>query len=604
MKCAMVERADVRTLRTLHMRIVLISSVAMILLIAPRTAGAADEMCGSATVWASPSVVNYQTVIRGADKHRSQPNFTVFIELPDGSAANIDPGSITLNGVPVLPEPSGVGDENGNGVDDLMVKSERSALANSNGLVRVAGKTISGSCFAGETVIEILCVAVERSDYFIDFTTSSMPDAQFNGLVAKLEVHRVKPATYCPNVRALVLVPGRTIAATAAFDLQYQDYSLMERLAMRGIDTFAFSPLGFGLSALPSGSNPLDDACNASLPAFEPDGTCKSTAGCDSRQGLPASQSMDQQGSNTYLNPIDSNGEHIPGHNGPLEDRCAHTSKTRFQIVTDQVAQLQRVVNDVLSKTGLDKVHLLGASFGGPVVGKYLGDIDGKLNGVGEDRYAGETMGQRQAKVAGVIFQSSIFRPLANAASPNGGTWPLGLISREDAIANFNVVSTCPGQVDAGIPDALWAAIQAGDPIGATWGPQPTGLSRYPIVPRFGWNDAVTTRIPVPALVMNGLNDSVVPVARSVQISNSSPAQVPVVEWTSGAQCLPGYAFKPWPPNSDPALPTRCRLDNRILVQLDCASHGLLWETCSGENCVDPHKTAQRRIADWILTGK
>ena len=121
MKCAMVERADVRTLRTLHMRIVLISSVAMILLIAPRTAGAADEMCRSATVWASPSVVNYQTVIRDADKHRSQRNFTVFIELPDGSAANIDPGSITLNGVPVLPEPSGVGDENGNGVDDLMV---------------------------------------------------------------------------------------------------------------------------------------------------------------------------------------------------------------------------------------------------------------------------------------------------------------------------------------------------------------------------------------------------------------------------------------------------------------------------------------------------
>jgi hypothetical protein len=123
-------------------------------------------------------------------------------------------------------------------------------------------------------------------------------------------------------------------------------------------------------------------------------------------------------------------------------------------------------------------------------------------------------------------------------------------------------------------------------------------------VPRFGWNDAVTTRIEIPALVMNGLGDSVVPPARSVQIWSSSPEQTPIVEWTSGAQCEAGYAFKPWPPGSDPAVPTRCRLDNRTLAQLDCASHALLWETCSGESCLDPHKTVQKRVGDWILTGK
>ena len=253
-------------------------SVALILLTTslfairpPSAAGAEAEPCRAATVWASPQVVNYRTVIRDTEEHGSEPNLTVFVELPDGLAADIDPGSITLNRLPALPDPSALGDANGNGVADLMVKFNRSALITTDGPLRVAGNTRSHGCFAGETAVEILClpVAVERSDYFINFTTSNMPDEHLNDLPAKLDVARVKPVfpRGCPNIspiRALVLVHGRTVPATAAFDLQYQDYSLMERLAMRGIDTFAANHLGFGLSSLPSGSNPLDDACNAS----------------------------------------------------------------------------------------------------------------------------------------------------------------------------------------------------------------------------------------------------------------------------------------------------------------------------------------------------
>jgi hypothetical protein len=39
-------------------------------------------------------------------------------------------------------------------------------------------------------------------------------------------------------------------------------------------------------------------------------------------------------------------------------------------------------------------------------------------------------------------------------------------------------------------------------------------------------------------------------------------------------------------------------------VQLACASNVLQLETCSGDGCVDPHKTVQKRVGDWILTGK
>jgi hypothetical protein len=182
--------------------ILLTTSVSTIL--QPSAAGAEAEPCRAATVWASPQIVNYRTVIRDTEEHGSEPNFTVFIELPDGLAADINPGSITLNGLPALPDPSALGDANGNGVADLMVKFNRSPLITTDGPLRVAGNTRSNGCFAGQTAVEILClpVAVERTDYFIDFTTSNMPDEHLNGLPAKLDVHRVKPVfpQDCPNI--------------------------------------------------------------------------------------------------------------------------------------------------------------------------------------------------------------------------------------------------------------------------------------------------------------------------------------------------------------------------------------------------------------------
>ena len=539
-------------------------------------AAAGAQTCGAATVLASPQVVNYRTVIRDTEEHGLEPDFTVFIELADGSAADIDPRSITLNGLRALPEPSALGDANRNGIADLMVKFNRSVLVTTDGLLKVTGNTTSGGCFAGETSVEILCrpVAVERSDYFINFT-----DPQFDGVSAQLDVHRVKPVfpRGCPNISpitALVLEHGRTLPATATFDLQFQDfslkdYSLMERLALRGIDTFAANHLGLGFSALPNESNLLNNACNASLPQCTAQQyncsqctptSCLPPAGICDCQGLPAIQTMDQQDSKRYLNP------------NPLAASCPHTSNTRFQRVTDQVAQLDLIVDDALAKTGLAKVHLLGLSFGGPVIGKYLGDDV-----------------SHQTKVAGAIFLASTFGGGPEQASP---TWPLGLIDRADAMANFNLagptcrpgdgcvlgctpadpdcakgLTGCPGQQDPAIQDPFWATIKARDPVGSSWGPQPSGLSRYPIVPRFDWNPTVTSKIEVPALVMNGLKDSVVRVNASVEIYNSLAST------------------------------------SKVLIQLDCASHALLWEGCSGAGCVAPHESVQMHVGDWILTG-
>jgi hypothetical protein len=52
-----------------------------------------------------------------------------------------------------------------------------------------------------------------------------MPDPQFDGRPAGLEMHRVRPvyAVRCQNVlsRAAVLIHGRVVSGPVAFDLRY-----------------------------------------------------------------------------------------------------------------------------------------------------------------------------------------------------------------------------------------------------------------------------------------------------------------------------------------------------------------------------------------------
>jgi pimeloyl-ACP methyl ester carboxylesterase len=561
-------------------------ATAMALTGAPEDAAAANNAtCKAANAWVAPHVVNYRTVLNDAEENGTEPDLTAFVELADGSAGDIDASSVTLNGAPALPGSTALGDANENGIADLMVKFNRSVLITTDGMVKMTGNTSTGECFAAETRVQIRCLpeSVVRSDYFIDFTTSDMPAPALDGQPARLDVHRVTPVfpSNCQSIspiRAVVLVHGRTITGTAVFDLRYQDYSLMETLAMRGIDTFSADHLGFGLSSLADESSvpdPLAEPCNASLPQcrVQPGQACVPADGvCDCQDPPPAApQRMNQQGDPRYL------GSH------PLNALCAHEGEgghTRFQRVTNQVAQLSLVVDDARAKTGLEKVHLLGLSVGGHTVGKYLGDDV-----------------SHQDKVAGVVFLSSSgFAGIAGLPEQSVISWPLGLLDKTDVMENLNRrgptcsrgdgcvagcavpdpdcakgLISCPGQqdpiADLSIFDRAWAAMQGRDPVGPLWGPQPGGLSRYPLVSRFLWNSAVAGRIAIPALSIVGLKDSVVAPIRGVEVYNSLGSQ------------------------------------RKALVQLDCASHIPLWESCSGKGCVTPRSRVQKLVADWMLSG-
>ena len=209
---------------------------------------------------------------------------------------------------------------------------------------------------------------VETTDYSLPFEVPAglMPDPQFDGLQAHLEVHRVRPvyADKCPSVpsSAAVLVHGRTVTGPVAFDLRYptpdgSTLSLQEGLARKGIDTFAPSLLGYGDSS--RFEHGLDDLGNASVRSFLPDGWCPYPEGCDQTHNpiFP----LDQQG--TLLLANDLGGQ-----------RHMHSSGNRFATTDVWVRDIAQVMDDAIARAQPTdgKVTLVGYSLGALRVGRAL----------------------------------------------------------------------------------------------------------------------------------------------------------------------------------------------------------------------------------------
>jgi alpha-beta hydrolase superfamily lysophospholipase len=551
--------------------------------------GARSQALITATIWAEPRVLQYRTVVPGSEEHSENPTFTVFIELPDGSAASIDPATVTLNGVAALPSPTAVGDENGNGIPDLMVKFDRSVFeGNVEGLFEIAGAAAGGGFSGGSSVRICIVRGIDRSTYTLPFFTSNMPEGHLNGLPAELEVRRVRPlfgpsGGACEGEQSIIMVHGRTAEGFSVFDLD-EEYSTQQALAERGIDTYAVNLLGFGRSRLVdelASTNLLNDACNASGPTcvLQPGEPVCTLAIMQARScdcpGIPPSPN--QQGALLIPN--------------PLAATCPHTSYKPFQTTANQVADLDRVVDDVKLRTAGGRVSLLGYSAGGNTVGAYLDHPD------------------RQAKIERAIFVA----PLWNAITPPFPAYPLGVHSYNSISGGFALdPANCPGQKADDITHRVWAAIRLREPAPwKGWGPNPLtetgeptatgGVARFPIVARSGFGPANAQRIWVPMLLLNGVLDLTgVPGGgknSNLGVLRNSPQANPC---TTSADCASGYVCETNLPA--PQTPV-CRLDNRVHVEIPCASHSIFWESCSGPSCFNPRLELQKLMGDYLLTG-
>jgi pimeloyl-ACP methyl ester carboxylesterase len=114
---------------------------------------------------------------------------------------------------------------------------------------------------------------------------------------------------------------------------------------------------------------------------------------------------------------------------------------------------------------------------------------------------------------------------------------PMNTQSRDEFYANWDRQVGCPDQYDAMAGDAVWSAMLASDPVGATWGP---GVRRAPATaagrtPR--WR-----RAEMPTLLFAGAHDKQVP-----------PDRVRELYADLGAT-------------------------QKVFVDLACSSHNAIWE--------------------------
>jgi pimeloyl-ACP methyl ester carboxylesterase len=428
---------------------------------------------------------------------------------------------------------------------------------------------------------------VATEDYWLCFRVPPglMPDRQFDGRPARLRVHRVRPVYAngkCPSVptQAVVLIHGRTVPGPVAFDLQYPapgggGLSVQEALAREGIDTFAPSLLGYGEST--RFDEGLNDPGNASLREYKSDGTCLHPEGCD----RPLNQ---------FINPPDQQGTMLLGH--PLAgQRRAHSSKFRFARTDVWVRDIDQVIADAIerAKPTDGKVTLVGYSLGGQHVGRTLyADNPNELL---------ENRDKVIEKVSRVVFLNSLFGGPTEDPDPFGRpTFPLTLNDRSgsDALWKMSSAAACTGRIIPGTQDQVWRQTMENETVGREWGgtdatKPPIGLNRAPTFSGYGWNPVVAGQLSTPTLVMQGLKDGVLPTPPGPQTGQDI------------YDAIPAY------------------MTNKVLVQVECASHALPWEGCAGNRCkpasgtpyggtpgapwAGPHATLKASLIEWIKSG-
>jgi pimeloyl-ACP methyl ester carboxylesterase len=431
---------------------------------------------------------------------------------------------------------------------------------------------------------------VATEDYWLRFRVPPglMPDRQFDGRPARLQVHRVYPV-YEPGARptvrrAVVLIHGRTVPGPVVFDLRGTDtarreLSVQKALALEGIDTFAPSLLGYGRST--RFDEGLNDPGNASLRAYpgDPDTPCQYPEGCD--RTLIAN-----------INPLDQQSMLLPRPGStvgnPLVARRAHSSNFHFARTDVWVRDIDQVIEDAIERARPTdrKVALVGYSLGGQNVGRTLyADNPNEHLEYERDKVI--------AKVSRVVFLNSFFGARVAGIGPTEErdplgppTFPLTLNDRSGSDDGWKMPAdtdpgACPGRVIDGTKQQVWNQTMEQETMGREWGQRPWsgseptgGLNRAPTFSGYGWNKIVAGQLRTPTLVMQGLQDGVLPTG-------------------------PGTGEELYEALPDPEE----NVFNKVLVQVECASHVLQWEGCDGPNCKPHHATFKDALIEWIKRG-
>lgn len=277
--------------------------------------------------------------------------------------------------------------------------------------------------------------------------------------------------------RVVLFVHGAGTPAEVAFDVPYPGYSWMEHLAAAGFDVFSMDTTGYGRSTRPL---PMNDPCNLS----------------EAQQADFVPWLLD----------------------APCPPSYAYAATT----IASDWHDIDTVVEYLRELRGVERVSLVGWSLGGPRAGGYAA------------RYP--------EKVERIVLLAPAYNRGASADSPELPVEGAAMTkqSRQDFVANWDRQIGCSGQFEPAVSEAVWAAMMASDPVGATWGP---GVRRAPRTTVWGWTREVVGETETPMLLVAGIHDAQVSAERVREL----------------------YAD--------------LGSDNKILIDLGCASHNAMWES-------------------------
>lgn len=308
---------------------------------------------------------------------------------------------------------------------------------------------------------------------------SSVPSVEGEHTLLYLR-ERVLPATVLRGAdlegRVVLFVHGAGTPAEVAFDVPYQDYSWMAALAAEGFDAFSVDMTGYGRSTRPGIMN---DPCNLS-----------SAAQAD--LGLRPCR---------------------PSHVG-----AATTIESDW-------ADIDRAIDYIRELRGVERVHLVGWSLGGPRAGGYSARNADKVG--------------RLVLLAPAYNRDSAAEP----SSERDERAVMSSQSRADFGEYWDTPFQCANQRDPVAGRIIFDEMLRSDPVGASWGP---GFRRAPTVATWGWNAAVVRRSTTPLLAVAAAHDASV-----------APERVRELYEDYGA-------------------------DEKVLIDLGCATHGAMWESVHG----------------------
>ncbi|MDH3224897.1 MAG: alpha/beta fold hydrolase [Gemmatimonadota bacterium] len=276
--------------------------------------------------------------------------------------------------------------------------------------------------------------------------------------------------------RVVVFVHGAGTPAEVAFDPP--GASWMEYLADEGYDAFSMDMTGYGRSTRP---HVMNDPCNLSER--------------DQAEFVPTL---------------------IPAPCAPSYGFTSTTSESDWE-------DLDAVVDYVRELRGVEGVHLVGWSAGGPRTGGYAA--------------------RHPEKVLSLILLSPAYSRNRSAGPPEAVPSPgpaMTKQSKADFVGSWDRQLGCTDQYEPAVRESVWAAMLESDPLGSTWG---TGVRRAPRVTSWGWTSEVVARQLTPMLLIAPETDGQVSPQRVVELYEDLGAS------------------------------------RKVLVNLACSSHLAMWET-------------------------